>query len=254
MKIRRSQLKTFLNTGTILSPTWTLIGDGVTAGKISYNPKVTEEQYIHEDNATTTVESYAPNMPVEMTAINGDAVYEFIDSQRIGRDILEDVEAEIVNVWLYKTNAIGYYAAEKQSVALQVDDYGGDAGKPAKINYTINYLGDPVIGFFHPAATIAFYPAPVDTTLTSLSVGGHTLTPVFNSNWGYYSLDVTSSTDTITVVADDESADIVIDVDATPVVNGEDATWEEGLNTLTVEVTVGSEVFNYIVEVTYTAP
>ena len=61
-KIKRSQLMTFMNTTPSAAATYSLIGDGVTGGSISYNPQVEEETYIHQDSATVTVESYSPKI------------------------------------------------------------------------------------------------------------------------------------------------------------------------------------------------
>ena len=79
-KVKRSLFRSFLNTGTLGSPTWSLIGDGVTTAMINYNPQTVEETYIVDDSASISVDSYAPNFPVEMTAISGDAVFDFIDA------------------------------------------------------------------------------------------------------------------------------------------------------------------------------
>jgi len=154
-KIKRSQLMTFLNTTPESTATYNLIGSGVTAGSIGYNPKVEEETYIHEDNATITVEGYAPKLPLEAVAVTGDAVFEFIDALRIARATLADAETDIVNVWAYKTGGPTAYPAEKQSVSIQIDEFGGDGGASTKINYTINYIGDPIPGTFN-ASTKAF--------------------------------------------------------------------------------------------------
>ena len=54
-KIKRSLLATFLNTGTSESPTWSLIGDGVTEQTINYNPQTTDETYINQDSGDTDV-------------------------------------------------------------------------------------------------------------------------------------------------------------------------------------------------------
>lgn len=148
-KIKRSQVKTFLQTATTPSVVLSLIGDGVTTGTINYNPEVTTETYIHEDNATSVIERYAPTLPVEATAINGDAVFEYIDNLRKTRATLDAAETYIVNVWLYETPAsTDQYPAEKQAVSIQIDSFGGDGGVSAKINYTINFIGDPVAGTY----------------------------------------------------------------------------------------------------------
>jgi hypothetical protein len=154
-KIKRSQVATFLNTTPSSTATYARLGDGVSSGTIEYNPKVTEETYVHEDNATKTIDSYAPVMSIEATAVNGDAVFEFIDALRIARAVLDDAETDIVEVRMYETGGPTAYPAEKQNVAIQIDSFGGDGGTATKINYTINYIGDPVVGTFN-ASTSAF--------------------------------------------------------------------------------------------------
>lgn len=152
-KIKRSEVKTFMDTTPASSPTWSLVGDGVTTGTINYNPETTNETYIHEDGASITVEKYAPTLPIEATAINGDAVFEFVDALRKSRATLDDAETEILNVWLYETPvSTDQYPAEKQAVSIQIDSFGGDGGVANKINYTINFIGDPVIGLYDVSA------------------------------------------------------------------------------------------------------
>lgn len=157
-KIKRSEVMTFLNTTPDSTATYSLIGEGVTSGAIAYNPKTTEETYIHEDSATITIESYAPNLPVESTAVSGDAVFEFIDSLRVARAVLSDAETDIVNVWAYESGGPTAYPAEKQVVSIQIDEFGGDGGQAAKINYTINFVGDPIPGTFN-TSTSTFTPS-----------------------------------------------------------------------------------------------
>ena len=154
-KIKRSQVQSFLNTTPSTTATYKLIGDGVLSGKINYNPKTNEETYIHQDTASISAESYAPTMPIEATAKNGDDVFEFIDALRKTRAVLDDAETDIVNVWMYETGGPTAYPAEKQTVSIQIDDFGGDGGQAVKINYTINFVGTPVAGTFN-ATTSAF--------------------------------------------------------------------------------------------------
>jgi len=250
-KIKRSSVQSLLNTGTPSVPVWSLISSGVPAGTINMNPKVLEETYIGDDNATISVESYAPNMAIESTAINGDDVFEWLDANRIGRDVLDDVETEIVNVWLYETSSAGYYWAEKQDVSVQCDSFGGDGGTAVKLNYTINYLGEPVLGSYSPTEE-EFVDSPLYAMLTSLEIGELTLSPTFDEDWLWYTASTSNASDTITVEADDEEADITIDVDDTPVENGASASWGEGENEVTIEVETDEETVEYKVYVTYT--
>lgn len=154
-KIKRSEVKTFVNVNPSGAASYKLIGDGVTTGAIGYNPKTSEETYIHEDSATISVESYAPTLPVEAIAVSGDDVFEFIDGLRIARAVLDDAETDIVNVWMYESGGPTAYPAEKQTVSIQIDEFGGDGGSSVKINYTVNFIGDPIVGTFN-ATTSAF--------------------------------------------------------------------------------------------------
>ena len=54
----------------------------------------------------------------------------------------------------------------------------------------------------------------------------------------------------MTAVAADEDATVEISLGATPLDSGDEATWSDGENTLTIEVTNGSESTTYTVTVT----
>jgi hypothetical protein len=157
-KVKRSEVATFINTTPEATATYELLGVGVTNAKIAYNPKTTEETYIHEDSATITIDSYAPNMEIEASAVDTDPVFEYVDALRKARAVLSDAETDIVNVWMYETPTTGAYPAEKQNVSIQLEDFGGEGGEAAKINFTINFQGDPILGTFNPT-TKAFVAA-----------------------------------------------------------------------------------------------
>jgi hypothetical protein len=139
-----------MNTTPESTATYNLVGDGVASGEISYNPETEEVTYIHQDSGVTTLNAYKPNMPIEGTAIDGDPVFEFVDSLRKSRAILDAAKTDIVNVWLYETPVGDAYPAEKQEVIISIDSFGGEGGKPATIKYTINYAGDAILGTFDP--------------------------------------------------------------------------------------------------------
>jgi hypothetical protein len=255
-KIKRSLVKSFLNTGTLVAPVWSLIADGVTTGKIGYSPKTTEETYIDADNSTISVDAYGPTLPIEATAKASDAVFEYLDTMRKARSIGSDAESEVVNVWLYKTPALGYYLAEKQSCSIKIDDFGGDGGVAAKMNYTINFIGDPVMGEFNPTPTAAFVAAPVNTVLTTMVIGSVTLAPLFATNkaWTHYAGSVSNATTTVTMTSTLSGATILQkDTNNTTVTQGDPASLDVGVNHLTITVTVGAEISVYRIDITRAA-
>lgn len=252
-KIKRSKFKTFLNTGTIGTPVWSLLSEGVTSGVVNMNPKTTEETFIGEDNARISVDSYAPTMPVQMTANNGDAVFEYLDAKRKTRSVLDDVETEVVNVWYYETPANGYYYAEKQSVSIQVDSWGGDGGASAKLAYTINYLGDPVAGVFKVAAPSSFEANPVTTQLTTLACSGVTLVPTFDAGNLLYTASVANGVTSTNMTSTLVGATITQYDEAAEVAQGGAASLDVGVNHLKVTVVVGGETSNYRIDITRAA-
>lgn len=252
-KIKRSQFRTFLNTGTSGLPTWSLIGDGVTTGSIQYNPKTTEETFIHEDSASIAIESYAPTMPLESIAVAGDGVFEYIDTLRKGRSILSAAEAEVVNVWMYKPAIGGFYPAEKQSVSLQVDEFGGDGGTAAKLNFTVNFVGDPTLGRYSPTLYWSGLNAPAANTLTTLVLGSGTLSPLFATDKSNLFYTTSIAAETVTVASTLATADSIVQkCNGDVVAQSDPATLVLGENTISIEVTEGAVTTIYYIKATRT--
>ena len=150
-KIKRSLFATFINTTPgDGEPTWAKMGKGITSQKISYNPTVTTEQYIDEDNAYSSVDSYAPSLDGQQTCYKGEPVFEYIEALRQKRAVGTELETEVLFVYLYD-GAENAYKAEKNACVIQLGDYGGDGGGNIQLSYTIGLNGDPVQG----TATIA---------------------------------------------------------------------------------------------------
>ena len=150
-KIKRSLFATFINTTPgDGEPTWAKMGKGITSQKISYNPTVTTEQYIDEDNAYSSVDSYAPSLDGTQTCYKGEPVFEYIEALRQKRAVGNDLETEVLFVYLYDGTE-NAYKAEKNACVIQLGDYGGDGGGSVQLTYTIGLNGDPEQG----TATIA---------------------------------------------------------------------------------------------------
>jgi hypothetical protein len=89
-----------------------------------------------------------------------------------------------------------------------------------------------------------------DARLSSLAIGSLTLSPTFNKSIFAYTAATSNATNTITAVAKDSEATIEIKNGETTVANGAAATWADGANTVTIEVTSGVETETYTVIVT----
>lgn len=145
-KIKRSLFATFINTTPgDDAETWARMGKGITSQNISYNPNVTTEQYINEDNATSSVDSYAPSLDGTQTCYKGEPVFEYIDGLRQARAVGAALETEVLFVYLY-AGTEGAFKAEKNKCVIQLGEYGGDGGGNVTMTYTVGLNGDPVVG------------------------------------------------------------------------------------------------------------
>lgn len=147
-KIKRSEFAAFLNTAPTSTAVYSRMGKGITGQTISYNPTVNTEQYIDEDSATNSLDAYAPSINTPQTCYAGEPVFEFVDGLRRKRAIGADAETDIVLVYIYSQNGEtpGKYDAEKCKCVISIEDFGGDAGNPVSITYTVSLNGDPTIG------------------------------------------------------------------------------------------------------------
>lgn len=93
-------------------------------------------------------------------------------------------------------------------------------------------------------------PSIPDTTLSSLVLGGLTLTPEFDPTVTSYTAATADSTNTITATASDNSASVVIKNGDDTVTSGSAATWTSGANAVTVTVTKGGYTKTYNINVT----
>lgn len=83
-----------------------------------------------------------------------------------------------------------------------------------------------------------------------MTIGALTLTPSFDSEVLEYTAATTNATNKVTATTDDPSAIITIDLDGETIENESSPTWATGDNVLTITVTDGASVTEYVVTVT----
>ena len=143
VKLYTPKVAVFLNTATFETPTWKRIGKGVTGLTLNYNPQVSTEQYIHEDSATSSTDSYQVAQDLPMTCYAGEPVFDYLDAIRMARGVGSAAACDLLIVYLYTTSP---YKAERNAGNIAINDFGGDAGAPVVLNATISFNGDPVRG------------------------------------------------------------------------------------------------------------
>lgn len=146
-KIDRTEWADFLNTTPKEdTPNWAIIGIGISDKTTEYNAEVTEEKWIIYKNKIKEVDSYGLSSGIEQTAYKGDEVFEFVDDIRYKLKTGTDAETTLLEVDKYSVTgdeADPVYRARLWTVAISIESNGGET---AKINYSINYKGDPTYG------------------------------------------------------------------------------------------------------------
>lgn len=140
-KIKTTKVGMFLGCPT----EYKLIGKGVTTASLSYGAKVTTEQYIHENNSTSSIDGYEVTSQLEQTCYKDEPVFEFIDGIRRKRGTGTDCESKFLVVYVY-TGTDGNYEAEENNCVIEITDFKLEGGNPVSISYTIHLNGDPTLG------------------------------------------------------------------------------------------------------------
>jgi hypothetical protein len=142
-KITREQVISYLNTTPSTTATWGLIGIGITSYGLAFNPQVTTEKWIINQNATSSVDSYQIQGEVSQKCYKGDPIFEFVNELRRTAGVGSNAETEILDIDTYDETTANNYKATKYACTIAVTNY---MSEEAVIEYSIYYNGDPVIG------------------------------------------------------------------------------------------------------------
>lgn len=141
-KIKRSAYASFLNIGTKTVPNFKRMGLGISEMDLDYNAEEESEKYIHQDNATHSVNSYAPSSDVEQKCYVGEDIFTYVDAKRRARAVESDAETQILDVFMYDKKADGVYGAELNDAIVVISKFSGDS-----IEYAVKRNGDPIQGY-----------------------------------------------------------------------------------------------------------
>ena len=150
MAIKRSLHAIYVNTTPSATATYVLEGKGVDALTVDMSPKTETNQDITQDTATTDIVGYEPKSGVSKRADTTDPLFTYLNTMRVNRAIGAAAVTNIIVVDLWGTAVGGAYPAEKQSVSISINSWGGDGGGNMVIEYEYGYRGDATKGTFNP--------------------------------------------------------------------------------------------------------
>ena len=136
-KIKTSQYLRFIDTTPSSSPTWKVVGIGVTELATDYNAQVDTEQWIIEDSARNDHTGNQKSSSVTQKCYKNDPEFEFVN---LGRDKL-NYKTHILEIDLWNKDANNKYAAKMSDGLIVLTSYSG-----GEIEYDLHFDGDPVEG------------------------------------------------------------------------------------------------------------
>lgn len=143
-KITREQFVSYLNTTpSENTEKWSLIGTGITAYGLAFNPQVTTEKWIINKNATSSLESYQIQGEVSQKCYKGDEVFEFINELRRTAGVGSSVETQVLDIDTFDGDVSDNFKATKYDCTIAITNY---MSEEAVIEYSIYYNGDPTLG------------------------------------------------------------------------------------------------------------
>ena len=133
------------------TPTWALIGDGVSSMSEEMNPEEETNQWINQSNGDSTVKSYTPSMEVEKQDCIDDDMQTCIDKLVDELPTGNAAESYYLRLRLKDKTEDGKYTAYKRKCAVSVNSTGGDAGSNVVNSIKISGKGAAVKGVFDVA-------------------------------------------------------------------------------------------------------
>lgn len=140
-KVKRSEFVTYLDVAPKDTLSWKILGIGITNYGIAYNPQITTEKWVIEDNARSSHEGNQKQGDVSQKIYKGDDCFEFINNLR--DKIGKNVQTHILDIDTYSIVSEGVYKAKKSDCIIAITNY---MAEDATIEYSIYYNGDPVEG------------------------------------------------------------------------------------------------------------
>lgn len=157
--VGRYEMAHFLDTTPKTTETWSEIGEGHPNLSTTYNGETETQQWINQKTGSTYLKNYAATIDTSQVAHVGDEVFDFIDDLSYNMAVGADAETNYLEVRIYKATDMTTIPARKFRVSIVVGSEGDAATDPLTREYSINFMGDPVLGTFNPD-TKTFTPTP----------------------------------------------------------------------------------------------
>ena len=144
-KLTREQFAFYLDTTPAAeTPTWKLLGFGISEAAINYNPQINTEKWIINKNATSEHESNQKQSDINQKCYKNEPCFEYMNSLR---DKTGDaVKGHILEVDIWngtEEETTMKYPAKLSDCITPITSF---LGENAEIGYSIYYNGDPVEG------------------------------------------------------------------------------------------------------------
>ncbi len=132
------------------TPTWAMLGAGITTVDNAYGAKTSNEHWVNETNERHSLDGYSLGADLEQTAYKGDGVFEYVDDLMYRMAKGSECETTKLEVYKYRVDETvantPKYDARLFKVLIVPDSDSREGGNALKIKYKIQVQGDPTFG------------------------------------------------------------------------------------------------------------
>lgn len=149
-KIERKYMAHYINTAVgDAAAAYERLGKDLEEYSVELSAQVDKKKNILGETSVL-VSSYEKSGSVEpYYAEKGSALFERLQDIIDNGSVLDDCNADVVEVKLWETESSGAYPAIKEKVVIEVSSYGGD-NTGYQIPFTLHYTGEKTAGTFSP--------------------------------------------------------------------------------------------------------
>ncbi|MCI6710168.1 MULTISPECIES: phage tail tube protein [Eisenbergiella] len=148
--MKRHELKHYVDTSMGSgSPSWALLGDGISSLTEEMNPEEETNQWINQENGDSEIKSYTPSIEVEKQDCVDDEAQTWIDKMVDELPTGNSATTAYVRFRLKDKVSEGVYKAYKRNCAVTVNNTGGDAGGNVVNSVKLSGKGSQVKGTFN---------------------------------------------------------------------------------------------------------
>lgn len=144
--VKKNKIALFVDTSTTSTPVWKRIKKS-TELTIAANPETEEYDFIADENPTTELKNYNPEIEQPLKMVEGEDDFEYFWGKFYGLPTGEDAKTQLLLVYVFDKTTVGstdHYKAWKVDATIVFNELNA---VDSELNFNLNFAGDIAEGY-----------------------------------------------------------------------------------------------------------